>query len=68
MAKKKQSFEETLHEANTIIEKLEKGELSLEDSMTEYKKGFALLNDCQTMLIDAEQEFAQLLEANKVEE
>ena len=67
MAKEK-TFEQALTEANVVIEKLEKGDLSLEAAMKEYKKGFALLADCQGMLQQAEIDFAKLLADHQVTE
>jgi len=61
MTKKKQSFEENITQTNEIIERLEKGDLPLEEAMAEYKKGFALVHDARTLLTDAEKEFAALL-------
>ena len=37
MAGKKQTYEENIEQIDEILEKLENGELSLEDSINEYK-------------------------------
>lgn len=55
MAEKKHtSFEEALKELEEIAEKLEKGLLSLEDSIKAYERGMELKKICQERLVDAE--------------
>ena len=48
------NFESTLSEIEKIIESLEEGDLSLEDSIEAYEKGISLTKACQKMLSDAE--------------
>jgi exodeoxyribonuclease VII small subunit len=50
------SFEETLGELESIISLMEAGNMPLEDSLAAYKKGVALLRECQEVLNDAEQQ------------
>ena len=52
MAKKKQniSFEEATQELEKVINMLEGGDLSLEDSLTEFSKGIELYKHCYDML------------------
>ena len=45
--KKSLNFESTLSEIEKIIESLEEGNLSLEDSIEAYEKGISLTNACQ---------------------
>ena len=52
--KKSLNFESTLDEIEKIIESLEEGNLSLEDSIKAYEKGISLTKACQKMLSDAE--------------
>ena len=52
--KKSLNFESTLSEIEKIIESLEEGNLSLEDSIKAYEKGISLTKACQKMLSDAE--------------
>lgn len=55
MAEKKIiSFEEALKELEDIAEKLEKGLLSLEDSIKAYERGMELKKICSERLVDAE--------------
>lgn len=67
MAKKKLenlSFEESLHELDTIVQHLEQGDLSLEESMTLFERGLALSKLSQDKLQTAEQKIKILLEKN----
>jgi len=48
------NFESTLREIEKVIESLEEGNLSLEDSIKAYEKGISLTKTCQKMLSDAE--------------
>jgi len=65
MAKKKLenlSFEESLNELDTIVNSLEQGELSLEESMTLFERGLNLSKVSQDKLQAAEQKVKILLE------
>ena len=46
----------------TLVERLENGELSLEDSLTAFEQGIGLTRDCQSALAQAEQKVQVLLE------
>ncbi|UVE18331.1 exodeoxyribonuclease VII small subunit [Pseudomonas sp. LS44] len=64
MARKKTSpdFEQSLTELQTLVERLESGELSLEDSLTTFEQGIRLTRECQGALAQAEQKVQILLE------
>lgn len=47
-------FEATLAELQTLVERLEKGDLSLDDSLKAYERGVALTRACQEALQNAE--------------
>jgi len=67
MAKKKienLSFEESLTELELIVQNLEQGELSLEDSMTLFERGLNLSQGSQEKLKSAEQKIQILLAKN----
>lgn len=51
---KKDSFEYNINEIDMIIEKLDKGELSLDDSIKEYEKAMKLLKKSSDILNKAE--------------
>ncbi len=54
-------FETALSELEQIVENMEAGNLSLEDSIAAYRRGSELLKHCQHQLNDAEQKI-QVLE------
>ena len=67
MAKKKLenlSFEESLHELDTIVQSLEQGDLNLEESMALFERGLTLSTLSQQKLQTAEQKVKILLEKN----
>jgi len=50
-----QPFEEALSELESLVETLEQGELSLEDSLKTFERGVELTRICQQVLKEAEQ-------------
>lgn len=61
---KKQSafnFEASLHELESLVNKLEEGELSLEDSLSAFEQGIKLTQSCQQYLSTAEQKVSLLI-------
>ena len=61
---KKINFEKALTDLDTLVEKMEQGETSLEESLKDFEKGIALTRECQAALKEAEQKVAILLEKN----
>ncbi len=63
MPKKKKSsnFEKDLQELEDLVEKMEGGDLSLEDSLIHFERGIALTRACQKALTEAEQKIQILL-------
>ncbi len=57
-------FEQSLQELEQIVQQMEQGELSLEDSLKYFERGIELTRSCQTTLRLAEQRVEQLLEKN----
>lgn len=67
MAGKKTSsltFEQSLQELETIVQSLEQGELSLEESMALFERGLNLSQLSQEKLQQAEQKIKILLDKN----
>lgn len=64
MAKKKPTiaFEDALKELETLVEKMERGDLSLEESLQYFERGVTLTRLCQQALQEAEQKVEILLE------
>ena len=48
-------FEKALKELEELVERMEKGELSLENSLQAFERGIALTRHCQKALTEAEQ-------------
>lgn len=63
----KLDFESSLKELAQIVEQLEKGGLTLEDSLHQFERGINLTRLCQTALKNAEQKVSLLLEQNNQE-
>jgi exodeoxyribonuclease VII small subunit len=58
------SFEESMAELEGIVEKLEKGQLSLDESLMLFEKGIKLVRECNDKLKNAQQKVEQLIEEN----
>jgi exodeoxyribonuclease VII small subunit len=54
-------LEQSLKELETLVERLESGELPLEEALKEFEHGVRLTRACQTILKDAEQKVEILL-------
>lgn len=66
MARKPQAadFESQLKELEELVERMEQGDLPLEDSLKAFERGVTLTRHCQKALADAEQKVKILLEQN----
>ncbi|MDH5710629.1 MAG: exodeoxyribonuclease VII small subunit [Gammaproteobacteria bacterium] len=64
MAKKKINFEKSLSELETLVEEMERGDLSLEESLQRFEKGIGLTTECQQALQSAELKVQELVEKN----
>lgn len=58
---KEKTFEENLKQLENIVAELEKGELSLEDSIAKFEKGIKVSKECNSKLEDAEKRINILL-------
>jgi exodeoxyribonuclease VII small subunit len=54
-------LEKSLEELEALVERLESGDLSLEQALAEFERGIKLTRECQTALKDAEQKVEILL-------
>ena len=59
------SFEAALQELERLVQTLESGGASLEDSLKAYERGTALLKHCQETLAQAEQKI-RILDGDKL--
>lgn len=67
MVKKRQvsqNFEKSLKELETLVKKMEKGDLSLEASLEHFERGVQLSRACQEALKAAEQKVEILMNKN----
>ena len=64
MTKNTVPFEKSIADLESIVAQLEKGELSLEDSLKQFEKGITLARKCQDVLNLAEQKI-EMLTANQ---
>ena len=64
MAAKKKAvdFEQSLQQLEALVTEMEKGDLSLEQSLKAFENGIQLTRECQTRLSEAEQKVELLLE------
>ena len=65
MAKRSQKtpdFESALAELEALVEKMEQGDLSLDESLKQFERGVQLTRACQQALKEAEQKVQILLE------
>jgi exodeoxyribonuclease VII small subunit len=63
----KNSLEVNLKELESIVSKMEQGDMALEDSIKSYEKGMLLLKSCQDSLKEIEQKVLVLSEENTLE-
>jgi len=59
------AFEEALAELEALVETLEQGDLSLEESLKSFERGVSLARTCQDALARAEQKVAILTSDDK---
>ncbi len=63
-AKKSYPFEASLNKLEKLVEKMEDGDLTLEESLKIFEEGVKLTRECQQALADAEQKVKLLIEEN----
>ena len=54
------TFEEALRELETVVARLERGDVALEDSIALYERGAALKAACEKKLAEAEEKIARI--------
>lgn len=60
-AAKEVSFESALEELETLLTKMESGDLSLEESLKAYERGVELTRQCRKILDDAKLRVTKLM-------
>ena len=61
-------FETTLEQLEELVQKMESGELGLEESLKAFERGVKLTRQCQTALKDAELKVQALTADDKLED
>jgi exodeoxyribonuclease VII small subunit len=65
---KLKDFEKSLQDLEQIVNKMEAGELGLEESLNQFEKGIKLAKNCQDTLTNAEFRVEQLIEKNGLQQ
>jgi len=65
MEEKQPKFEDALNELEAIIQDLESGELTLDESLERYERGIKALNACRKVLGEAEKKIQLLLRTSE---
>lgn len=60
MAAKTPKFEKAIEQLETLIGKIESGEIGLEESIKHYEQGMTLVKQCRGILATAEEKIAEL--------
>lgn len=60
----KPDFENALQQLERLVEEMESGELTLEQSMQRFEQGIKLTRTCQKTLAGAEQKIRMLIQEN----
>jgi len=58
---KTDTFETSLERLESLVNKMEAGDATLEQSLTWFEEGMALIKSCQTQLTEAEQKVSELM-------
>ncbi len=54
------TFEESLAELEKVVQDLERGDISIDDSLARYERGVTLLKACHSQLLGAEAKVREL--------
>lgn len=60
-------FEQALEELNQLVNKMESGDISLEEALKHFERGIQLTRQCQQALQEAEQKVSILSEKNSTQ-
>ncbi len=65
MSRELKGFEDAMNELESIVEKLEKGELTLDESIEHFQRGMELSKYCSKRLDEVEKKITILIEDEK---
>lgn len=60
--KKSIDFEQSLSTLENLVDRMEQGDMTLEESLQAFETGIALTRECQSRLAAAEQQVSKLVE------
>lgn len=63
----KKTFEENLQELETIVSRLETGDVALEDAIAEFQKGMLISKELQKTLKESEETLVKVMQADGTE-
>lgn len=63
----KKTFEENLQDLETIVSRLETGDVALEDAIAEFQKGMLISKELQKTLKEAEETLVKVMQADGTE-
>ena len=67
MPAKEKTFEESLNALEEIVQRLERGDVPLEEALAAFQEGMALSKQCQDTLEKAEKNFSKMMTENNEE-
>ncbi|HFK2837376.1 exodeoxyribonuclease 7 small subunit [Enterococcus faecalis] len=67
MPAKEKTFEESLNALEEIVQRLERGDVPLEEALVAFQKGMALSKQCQDTLEKAEKTLTKMMTENNKE-
>ena len=66
MPAKEKTFEESLNALEEIVQRLERGDVPLEEALAAFQEGMALSKQCQDTLEKAEKTLTKMMTENKI--
>ena len=66
--RKSTNFEAAIAELEALVEEMEQGDISLEESLKKFERGIELTRTCQQALQEAEQKVQMLIEKQQGDE
>jgi exodeoxyribonuclease VII small subunit len=64
----KLTFEQAIRQLTDIVSKIEQGEIPLQDSLSQYERGMALIKHCKDILQKAEKRIEKISEQKQPED
>ncbi|MHC4150599.1 MAG: exodeoxyribonuclease VII small subunit [Planctomycetota bacterium] len=61
----KLNFEQSIKELTSIVQKIEQGQIPLQDSLQQYEKGMELIKHCRGILQKAEERIEKISKQEK---